>query len=127
MKIVEQKYITEKDCFDNPKSLYLFGDNLRRTGKKGQAQIRDCLNSFGVATKHKPSTTDDSYFTDDDIDYVYKDLTELSKLMKSGFYDTLVIPSDGIGTGLAKLQEKAPAILTFINAVLDKWEEKYNG
>lgn len=126
MKIIEQKYITEKDCFDNPKSLYLFGDNLQRRGKKGQAQIRDCANSFGIATKHKPSTTDDSYFTNNDIDYVFKDFAELSKLMKTGSYDTLVIPSDGIGTGLAKLQEKAPEILIFINTVLDRWKDKYN-
>ena len=94
--------------------------------KKGQAQIRDCANSFGIATKHKPSTTDDSYFTNNDIDYVFKDFAELSKLMKTGSYDTLVIPSDGIGTGLAKLQEKAPEILIFINTVLDRWKEKYN-
>ncbi len=127
MKIIEQKFITEQDCFDNPKSLYLFGDNLRRRGKKGQAQIRDCLNSFGIATKHKPSTTDDSYFSDKDLSYVYNDFAALNKLLKSGFYNTLVIPSDGIGTGLAKLQEKAPAILAFINVVLDKWKEKYNG
>lgn len=39
----------------NKHKIYVFGDNMKRYGKGGQAVIRDCPNSFGIPTKRYPS------------------------------------------------------------------------
>lgn len=39
----------------NREKIYVFGDNMKRYGKRGQAVIRDEPNAFGVATKRHPS------------------------------------------------------------------------
>ena len=127
MKIIKQKYITEQDCLNNPNSLYIFGDNALRKGKAGQAQIRDCENSFGIITKRYPSNYDESFLTDcmRDALIVKNDLNNLEKILESKQYDTLVIPEDGLGTGLAKLPEKAPTIFGYLVARLDEIIEKF--
>lgn len=51
---------------ENPNYLFVFGDNTLRYGKGGQAVIRDEPNAFGIVTKLKPSTSNDSYMTDKD-------------------------------------------------------------
>ena len=48
-----------------PGYLFLFGDNLQRIGKGGQAIIRDEPNAFGIATKKGPGMEDEDFFRDD--------------------------------------------------------------
>ena len=54
MIILQKEYYSVEQCLANPDTLYVFGDNTQRFGKGGQAQIRDCKNSFGVCTKLYP-------------------------------------------------------------------------
>ena len=37
-----------------PHVIFVFGDNMIRKGKGGQAIISDCQNSFGISTKRYP-------------------------------------------------------------------------
>jgi hypothetical protein len=103
---------------NHPDEVFVFGDNLVAKGKGGQAIIRDEPNAFGVPTKRLPTRAADAYFSDhpDEIEAVVRALRELYKLGKS---KTLVFPSAGIGTGLAKMKEKSPKAWGKMCAILE--------
>jgi hypothetical protein len=102
---------------NNPDKIYIFGDNVVGKGKKGQAIIRDEENSFGIPTKKLPFTSEESYFSDKEFkenkEYIDK---AIDKIKKDG--REIVFPKDGIGTGLAKLKEKAPKTWEYLNKKL---------
>lgn len=100
-----------------PDCIFVFGDNLIKQGKGGQAVIRDEPNAFGVPTKRLPSRAQDAYFSDqnDEIEAVKAALRELYVLGKT---HTLVFPEDGLGTGLAKMKEKSPLAFKTMNEIL---------
>lgn len=97
---------------NDPHTLYVFGDNMQRRGRGGQAIIRDLPNAFGIPTKNAPSYSPSSYFTDADLPRILPILdecfAELADHLDSG--GDVVWPEDGIGTGLAELPQRAPAI-----------------
>lgn len=100
----------------NPDLIYLFGDNLQRTGTAGQATIRHAStkNVVGIPTKKKPATTEDAYFTDSDEDFEIfkKGVDEALASIPAG--KTVVMPSAGIGTGLAQLPTRAPRLFAYL-------------
>lgn len=104
------RWHTVADARKNPNHVFLFGDNDRRTGKLGQAQIRGLPNAFGIRTKHMPSTTRSSYYNDrnyeDNIRKMKEDFIEAIRAVPPG--GVLVLPKDGLGTGLAELSKRAP-------------------
>jgi hypothetical protein len=97
------------------KELFLFGDNMIRKGKAGQAIIRDHEKAIGVATKRLPSMKDDAFFSDqdDEIDCVIDDLLKVLDKIGEGY--TINMPVMGIGTGLAQLDFRAPRIRNIID------------
>lgn len=118
MKVeVEHKKYTIQLLRQNPDKIYVFGDNLKRYGKGGQATIRDEPNVFGVATKRYPSLDSTAFFSDqqDELEQV---LVDLRALYKIGRLFTIVFPSAGIGTGLSAMQVKSPLIWCKMNEVL---------
>ncbi len=132
-KIVKTKEFTEKiclfsgfwkvsDCNDNPKSLFLYGDNDQKKGKKGQAVIRDCVNAIGIPTKKYPSNNSDAYFSDDEYDDNCKNITSafVGIIDISKEYDEILFPCDGFGTGLAQLSTKAPNTFAFLNQLINQ-------
>ena len=52
IKIVTYKLCTVVDVSENPKTLFIFGDNDCRFGKKGQSIIIDMPNTIGIRTKN---------------------------------------------------------------------------
>lgn len=48
-------YWTVNDARSNKNSLFVYGDNDIKKGKKGQAIIRDEPNAIGIPTKKYPS------------------------------------------------------------------------
>lgn len=113
-----QKTFSVEDCNNNPHKLYVFGDNFARRGKKGQAVIRDCPNAVGIATKRKPSMSEDAFFTDGmDDRIVAAEIAKVFAFFAGNPYTVIVLPADGLGTGLAQLPERAPQILAAINKV----------
>lgn len=126
MLVIRQKMIYREDVRNNHNILYVFGDNLTRNGYGGQAkEMRGETNSFGVVTKRKAEHgSPDCYFWDgeeDALKAVVQDLEWLRRMCKQ--YDAVVIPLDGIGTGLAKLNETAPKLLNYIEEELLKLED----
>lgn len=130
MLIIKQKFIFREDLKNNPDILYIFGDNMKRQGMGGQAkEMRGERNAYGIATKMKPEHgTPDCYFYDEQKYFEIVD-REFARLKEdilwnistmNRYYSAIVIPSDGIGTGLALLNENAPKLLAHINEKLEE-------
>lgn len=130
MSIIRQAWITRNDLIDNRNRIYVFGDNINRTGYGGQAaSMRGEPNAFGIPTKWSPSSNELDYFEDDDLDrsvlaiILSTSFVQLEEILRNG-YD-VVIPTDGLGTGLSKLPEKAPRIAAYIDAKIADLEQRY--
>ena len=128
MKKIEFKdRITREEVRQNRFKIFVFGDNLEEIGYGGQAKaMRGEYNTIGIPTKQSPFM----YFSDDDYDKV-KDII----LAKFGIIEShlqcnhiVVLPKAGVGTGLARLKEKAPKIWNLIKENLLKlgWKENDN-
>lgn len=98
-----------------PDILFIFGDNTYRTGKGGQAVIRDEPNTLGIATKYHPSMVPSSFFSDDSKSYtaLINDISTLLRYVhcpKQLEYSKIALPYNGLGTGLAQLPKRAPKL-----------------
>lgn len=107
------------DLINNPDKIYVFGDNIQRQGKGGQAIIRDNENAFGIVTKEEPNRKPSAYMMDDFYDNnslgpsnQERIDADIARIKKDG--RTVVFPKDGLGTGLAKLKEKAPKTYEYL-------------
>lgn len=119
---IQKEWFSLKQCLENPNKLYVFGDNMIRRGKGGQASIRDAKNSIGLATKRLPSMSMDSFFSDreDEFCIVEEDIDKiLSEMQKDLRYDTLVLPFDGLGTGLSQMPEKSPELFEHMVIIIE--------
>lgn len=126
MPIKFQKFIRRQDLKDNPEWIYLFGDNLMRVGMGGQAaEMRGEPNAYGIVTKVAPGNAPEDFFND--LDYMViahqyvEDFRYLTSELESG--KTIVIPEDGLGTGLADLPNKAPRIMEDLNRLINRLKE----
>jgi hypothetical protein len=113
---------TREDVIDNSHKLFLYGGNIVQDfiqkkaliPKITQAVIRGLPNAVPVCTKWTSGTNDAAYFSDEDIeefkDYLACSYNALQVPIKYFDVTNIVIPSieNGIGTGTAYLQEKAP-------------------
>jgi hypothetical protein len=109
MPVIFQKIYKMDDARRNPDVLYVFGDNVERWGRGGQAgELRDEPNGIGVATKYSPhqcygndpaEVIAQNQIIDEDMKPLF------AHLLKGGI---VIWPSDGIGTGLAGLPTYAP-------------------
>lgn len=108
------RQVSSDTVFGDSDTLYLFGDNLLSRGRLGQALVRDATNSYGIITKRLPSTDDHAYFSDKDNlvfnSLIILNLREITHLIEIHGYKKIYIPENGIGTGLAKLNERSPKI-----------------
>jgi hypothetical protein len=117
MPITYQKFIRRQDLRNNRDRFYVFGDNMQRVGYGGQArEMRGEPNSIGVVTKWAPSNDSNAFFDDmpDAFAQVGFDLARVDRILSEG--KTVVVPEDGIGTGLAQLPRRAPKLDAFIKA-----------
>lgn len=120
--IVTSNWYTPQFVASNPTYLFVFGDNLLRVGKGGQAVIRDLPNTFGVATKATPSMDTKAFFDDANPEHLKQlktDLGMLKEIGNLGSYYAIVFPTSGLGTGLAQLREKAPDIYSDMLRILE--------
>jgi len=108
---------------DNPNKVFLFGDNIQQKGFGGQAkEMRGEPNAIGVPTKWFPSRNIHAYFTDQDFalvackyDIIFFSIQKSCKIV--------VIPEDGLGTGLARLDKTAPRIFEYLQQKLKELED----
>ena len=111
MTFITQKWIKRDDLRANPDYIYIFGDNEQRVGFGGQAkEMRGEPNAFGIPTLVAPGEFwSDDYFEDNKavIDESFADLYECI-LTRQPSIKGIIFPEDGIGTGLARLEDRAP-------------------
>ena len=132
MPIIRQKVITRADVQAHPERLYVFGDNMARRGLGGQAAaMRGEPNAVGIPTKWEPDNRPESFFTDDDYNDPLVRRAVDAALRTVG--DALekdrmvVVPADGVGTGLADLPRRSPRIYDYVRYALDGFEGAYRG
>ena len=126
MNIEYTNDLTVRKCREFPGYVFVFGDNLAGYGTAGQACIRKEPNAFGIPTKRYPSMEAGSFFTDRDCErqHILKSLRELYSLAKRR---TIVFPTKGIGTGMAKMPEMSPMLFAEMNDILLKHFSIRNG
>lgn len=114
-KLLRQEIIMRSDVRKNRNTVFVFGDNMTRNGLGGQAAaMRGEYNAIGVPTKWRPGRSAGDYFKDSDWDYIGLRISiesafaTMRRYLESGF--NVVIPTDGLGTGLAELPVRAPVI-----------------
>jgi len=96
-----------------PRTLFVFGDNVARKGNGGQAaEMRGAPNAVGIPTKWQPSMRGHAFFCDRDLvrvhAIVFPIFQRLSRHLAEG--GDVVWPVDGIGTGRAEMPARAPAL-----------------
>ena len=122
VEVISENYTPEL-LRANPDKLFLFGDNNTRSGKGGQAIIRDEPNAMGISTKKLPSNAAEAFMSDTELasnkatinSDIYKAIQKAAKEGK-----TIVLPKGGFGTGLAALATKAPLTFAYLNKRLQE-------
>lgn len=121
---------TREDIQRHHDHLFVFGDNFVRKGFGGQAAAaRNEPNTVGIATKRFPGWEPRDFLTDedfdewdketfDDWDRIYQTVDDVINGYGRSQYKTVVIPTDGIGTGLAGLPNTSPKIMA---EILRRW------
>lgn len=121
-RVVRMKRISREFVRANRNRIFLFGDNLAGMGFGGQAAaMRGEPNCVGIPTKKFPSSRDGAFFTDLEfeqnkaaIDYAFDVL--FHKISKAE--QIIVIPADGLGTGRAQLESRAPLTFAYLQKCL---------
>lgn len=117
MPIEKRNIITRQMLRNEPKTLFVFGDNMQERGLGGQAkEMRGEPNAVGIPTKHEPSMREAAFFSDKDLEAVKSTIGDRFDKLADHMLDggTVVFPSAGVGTGLADLEQKAPLIWNYI-------------
>lgn len=117
-KIERRQFITRAFVRANRNKLFLFGDNLERRGLGGQAAaMRGEPNAIGIPTKKSPSYKDDAFFSDDEFEQNKAAIDAAFAKVASAITEanrTIVIPTDGLGTGRAQLRRRAPRTFAYL-------------
>lgn len=124
-RVMQMKWITRSFVRAHRDHIFLFGDNLARRGFGGQAaQMRIEPNAIGIPTKKLPSNVEEAFFTDSEfeqnkaaIDRAFERLYQMSSTVAQ----IVVMPSDGLGTGRAQLDRKAPQTFAYLQKQLSEF------
>jgi len=121
MPIRFQKWITRQDLKNNPNVYYVFGDNEKRCGLGGQAkEMRGEPNAIGVCTKKAPGMNENDFYNEgtgiEYPDMAIGDMDKIIDLVLEG--KTVVMPSDGLGTGLSQLPYRHPSLYSHLYFML---------
>ena len=128
MPVAVVHWYNRADFRAHPERLFVFGDNFARQGHGGQArEARGEPNAVGIRTKKAPTYREDDFLTDAEyalnVTAILEDFQPILLALREG--RTVVWPADGIGTGIAQLQGRAPETLRFINTVIDSLMRVY--
>lgn len=106
----------------HPTWLFLYGDNDKKQGKQGQAVIRNEPNAVGIPTKKSPRFYSSAFYNDQEYERncqcIQSAIENVIERWESGQYDTLVLSSAGIGTGLAQLDRRAPRTFAYLEEAI---------
>lgn len=133
MNVLYQSRIYRNDLQLNRQALYLFGDNLMRTGLGGQAgECRGEINAVGIVTKLRPDNKPSSFFSDDNFEFfqnvvmndLHRPVSHLIAGERTGIPSPIILPTDGWGTGLSELPERAPRCHEWLTKIHANFERK---
>ena len=118
---------TKKDCEAHPDDIFVYGDNERRQGCNGQAQIRPCDNAVGIRTRHRPTSFPAAYWSDaashTNSVLINEDFNTLQLVIEQREAQnkdcTVWFAEDGCGASAAKLQKKAPKTYAYLASRLN--------
>ena len=101
--------------------IWVFGDNLQRTGYGGQAAVcRGLRNTVGIVVKLRPDNKQSSFMKDDKflqwVEIIKHDIDRIENQILKG-KEVYIIK--GIGEGLARLPEKAPKLFDYLTKKLN--------
>ena len=120
---------TREDVAKQTDKIFLFGDNTNDrlnthyVPSSTQAVIRGLPNAIGIDTKKNRGTSKNSYFTDADFEEFKKQVDEaIQYAIETG--KTIVIPENGIGTGKAMLEQKAPKLFAYLQNKLKELQKR---
>lgn len=121
--VIRLQRVTRDLVRSDRNTLYVFGDNMAGRGLGGQAaEMRGEPNAIGVPTKWAPERRESAYFTDADCTNrdVWHAIHGAFEQMRAALAEgrDVVIPADGLGTGLAELPRRAPKIHAQIEAAI---------
>ena len=128
MPLEYRAHIVRSDLRAFPGALWVFGDNLAQRGLGGQAkEMRGEPNAVGFPTKRLPSMQPKAFLSDADLPRVIAALeTPLQRIhAQLNANQLVIIPSAGIGTGLAQLSTRAPRIALFYTNLFKRLESQY--
>lgn len=121
-KVERMRFITRDFVRANADKIFLFGDNLEQRGFGGQAAaMRGEPNAIGIPTKKSPSYLEGAFFTDEEFEQNKAAIDCAFIELISAVSDTvrvIVIPSDGLGTGRAQLNKRAPRTFAYLQSRL---------
>lgn len=126
MKIIYfDKFWNIDDTIKYKDSLFIFGDNDKKIGCKGQACIRHSFvkNVVGIPTKKEPNFKTTSYYNDNELEINKQKINNaidlILKRLKEEKFVGIILPKDGLGTGLADLKNKAPLTFEYLNLAIE--------
>lgn len=118
-----QKMIYREDLRANPNTVYVFGDNTLRMGYGGQAkEMRGEPNAVGVCTKWAPGMNDRDFFDDINFQQIQKIILDDLIVIHSHMVNAkrlIVMPLDGLGTGLSQLPTRAPRVHAWLQQQIE--------
>lgn len=128
-RVIRLQSITRTLVQSDRDTMFVFGDNMEGRGLGGQAAaMRGEPNAIGVPTKWAPERRPSAYFSDDDRlnRNVWHAIREAFDKMRVALDAgrNVVIPSDGLGTGLAELPSRAPKLHAMIEAAIASLQEE---
>ena len=117
-RVVTMNWITRSFVRAHRDRIFLFGDNLTQRGFGGQAAaMRGEPNTVGIPTKKLPRNSEAAFFCDEEfeqnkaaIDQAFKRLLQIS----SPAEQIVVISANGLGTGRAQLETRAPRTFAYL-------------
>jgi hypothetical protein len=107
--LILQSRIYRADLRANPNVTYAYGDNEERRGLGGQAaEMRGEPNAVGIATLKAPGVfwKDGHIYAAQQMAVIDADMEPLFEALKAD--RIVVLPLDGVGTGLADLANRSP-------------------
>lgn len=121
MPVVVIDRFKRADIRAHSERFYVFGDNFAKEGRGGQArECRGERNCIGIPTKRAPHMGESAFLSDEDLEEWRKCSETAFVLIGSALARgyTVVMPSAGIGTGMAQLEQRAPTIWAELNTRL---------
>lgn len=113
-------FITKEYLRSHPNEIFVFGDNVDRTGLGGAAVLRYEFNAYGFITKKHPNNNDDSFFTPKEYKPIFQ--SELNKLIRViSFNKDKTFLISKLGAGLANKHNIFEEVINKHIRILEKY------